>query len=146
MPPKEKIKKFTPTPLQVKKLSYQAKQLQAYKEKLETMKSGSPVHQVAKERMLFLLVEEQESVAKALIRKAKMGDVRAIVEFFDRLYGKSKETVDFNANVQFSLKELAEKRRLLQVKATEIFDQPENTEEKITDILTKPLYPPNQEI
>ena len=136
----EKNKKIKiPTPYEVKKLSYQAKQLQAYKNALETMKSGSPAHQIAKERMLYLLVNEQESVAKALIRKAKMGDVRAIVEFFDRLYGKSKETVDFNANVQLSLKELAEKRRLLQVKATEIFDHPENTEEKITDAIINPI-------
>jgi FtsZ-binding cell division protein ZapB len=123
------------TKAQAEKATYLSKQLQKYKEALQVMKQGSPQHQIAKERMLYLLVAEQESVAKALIRKAKMGDVRAISEFFDRLYGKSKETVDFNQNVQFSLKELAEKRRLLQEKAREVFNQPENTEEKITDVI-----------
>ena len=137
MPPLKNKKKKIPTPYEVKKLSYQAKQLQEYKNALETMQAGSPQHKVAKERMLYLLVAEQESIAKALIRKAKMGDVNAIKEFFDRLYGKSKETVDFNTNVQFSLKELAEKRRILQEKAKEVFDKPELTEEKITDIIIK---------
>lgn len=127
------FKKKIPTPFEIKKLSYQAKQLQNYKAALDTMKQGSDKHKIAKERMLFLLVAEQEKVAHALIRKAKMGDIQAIKEFFDRLYGKSKETVDFNGNVQFSLKDLAEKRKALQARATDVIES--NTEQKITDVI-----------
>lgn len=94
------------------------------------LKSGSPEHRIAKERLMFLLVHEQERVANALIRKAKGGDVRAIVEFFDRLYGKSKETIDLSGNVTFSLKALAEARREVEAKVIEIADNESSAELK----------------
>jgi hypothetical protein len=108
-----------PTREQVHKLQDQAKRITQYKEAIKTIKSGGPEHKFAKEAMLARLIQDQEKVLNALIRKAKAGDTNAIKEFFDRLYGKSKETVDFNQNVTFSLKELAEKRRLLQQRADE---------------------------
>jgi len=92
---------------------------------LPKMSVGSIGHKMAKERMIFLFIQEQEKVANALIRKAKSGDVRAIVEFFDRLYGKAKETIDFGGNVTFSLKQLAIEREKLQDKlAVSIDNEP----------------------
>ena len=84
-----------------------------------TLKVGSVEHRVAKERLLYLLLEKQEQVAHALIRKALEGDVNAMREVLDRLYGKSKETIDFGGNVQFSLKALAQKREEMQGKFIE---------------------------
>lgn len=80
------------------------------------LRTGSTVHKIAKERLLFLLVSEQESIAKALIRKAKAGDVKAITEVFNRLYGKADQNIDLGGNVQFSLKKLAEEREILQAR------------------------------
>lgn len=118
----------------MKVAEHTAELLSKYKGGLTVLRSGSSEHKLAKERMLHLLVEEQEKVAKALIRKAKAGDVRAITEFFDRLYGKAKETVDFNANVQFSLKALAEARREIGAKAIEIIDAEKVGNNDIIDV------------
>ena len=90
-----------------------------FREKLKTLSFGSPAHVLARERMLQKLIENQEVVLNALIRKAKMGDTIAIKEVLDRLYGKSKETIDFNQNVKFSLKGLAIEREKLQAKLLE---------------------------
>jgi hypothetical protein len=108
----------------VRKAELLAKKLERYNQNVPSLKLGSPEHRIAKERMVYLLVLEQEKVAKALIRKAKSGDVRAITEFFDRLYGKAKETIDMNANVQFSLKALAEARKEIAEKALEVVSYP----------------------
>ena len=131
MQTKSKIK--IPTREQVQKVKEQAKRITEYKEAVKTIKSGGPEHKFAKEAMLARLIAQQDKVINALFRKINAGDTNAIKEFFDRLYGKSKETVDFNTNVQFSLKELAEKRRLLQVKATEVLSS--DTEENIKDAI-----------
>jgi len=85
-------------------------------EKSLFIKSGGSEHRRAKERLLFLLVSEQEAIAKALIRKAKAGDVKAISEVLNRLYGKATETIDLGGTVQFSLKKLAEEREMLQAR------------------------------
>jgi len=131
MQTKSKIK--IPTREQVQKVKEQAKRITEYKEAVKTIKSGGPEHKFAKEAMLARLIAQQDKVINALFRKINAGDTNAIKEFFDRLYGKSKETVDFNTNVQFSLKELAEKRRLLQVKETEVLSS--DTEENIKDAI-----------
>lgn len=44
--------------------------------------------------------------------------IKATNSLLDRVFGKPKETVDFNGNVQFSLKQLAQER--LKVKATDV--------------------------
>jgi hypothetical protein len=90
---------------------------------LPTISSGSGAHKIAKERLLYQLIQEQESIAKALISKAKTGDVAAIREFFDRIYGKAKETIDFGGEVKFSLKSLAQEREKLQAKLVENIDE-----------------------
>lgn len=77
---------------------------------MQTLKKGGVEHRQANERLLYLLIQAQEPVIKALIRKAKAGDVKAITEVLDRLYGKSKETIDLGGTVIFSLKALAQKR------------------------------------
>lgn len=107
-----------PTKIQIR----QAKQLADIFKNLPQAKLGGPEHKLAKDRMLYLLIQEQEKIVHALIRKAKTGDVRAIVEFFDRLYGKAKETIDFNSNVQFSLKDLAKRREELKVTTIRTID------------------------
>jgi len=98
----------------------QATKLAKIIEHMPSAKLGGPEHKLAKEKMLYLLIQENEKVTQALIRKAKSGDVRAMVEFFDRLFGKSKETIDFNQNVTFSLKRLAQQREQLLAHAPEI--------------------------
>ena len=92
----------------------------------ELMQYGSSDHKIGKERMLYLLIQEQEKVAKALIRKAKGGDIKAITEFFNRIYGAPKESIEFSGNVAFSLKRLAEQREILQAKMIEALDSKEN--------------------
>lgn len=77
---------------------------------MATLKKGGVEHKQANERLLYLLIQSQEPIIKALIRKAKSGDVKAITEVLDRLYGKSKETIDLGGTVTFSLKALAMKR------------------------------------
>lgn len=94
----------------------QEKRSELLKNKLPGLVSGSQAHKIAKEQLLYRLLQEQENVAKALIIKAKSGDIQAIKEFFDRLYGKPKETIDFGGEVKFSLKALAEERSKLQAK------------------------------
>lgn len=102
-----------PTREQVKRISEQAKRITQYKQAIQTIKSGSPEHKFAKEKMLHDLIANQDIAFRALMRKVKIGDTMAIKEFYDRLYGKAKETVDFNTNVQFSLKGLAIEREKL---------------------------------
>lgn len=92
------------------KLTNEQKQIENNLKVLATLKKGGVEHKQANERLLYLLIQAQEPVIKALIRKAKAGDVKAITEVLDRLYGKAKETVDFNTNVKFSLKDLARLR------------------------------------
>lgn len=88
-----------------------------------TLKSASVEHRVAKERMLYILVQEQEKIAHALVMKAKTGDVPAIKEFFDRLYGKPKESIEMSGDVQFSLKALAVQRELLKAREAEVVEE-----------------------
>ena len=106
----EKPKIKIPTREQVAKIKDQAKRISQYKEAVKTIKSGGPEHKFAKEKMLADLIANQDIAFKALMRRVKIGDTQAIKEYYDRLFGKSKETVDFNANVQFSLKALAIER------------------------------------
>ena len=119
-----------PTKIQIK----QAKQLADIFKNLPQAKLGGEEHKLAKDRMLYLLIQEQEKIVHALIRKAKSGDVRAIVEFFDRLYGKSKETIDFNQNVQFSLKDLAKRREALKEETVRVID---------AELLSEPIPKPD---
>lgn len=111
MEKKSKVK--IPTHEQVKRISDQAKRVMLYKQAVNTIKAGGPEHKFAKEKMLHDLIQYQDMVIKALIRKIKIGDTKAIDIYFDRVYGKAKETVDFNTNVQFSLKNLAIEREKL---------------------------------
>jgi len=47
------------------------------------------------EALIKTLTEtELTAILKALIKKAKSGEVRAIQELFDRAYGKSKQFID----------------------------------------------------
>ena len=119
-----------PTKIQIK----QAKQLADIFKNLPQAKLGGEEHKLAKDRMLYLLIQEQEKIVHALIRKAKSGDVRAIVEFFVRLYGKSKETIDFNQNVQFSLKDLAKRREALKEETVRVID---------AELLSEPIPKPD---
>ena len=87
--------------------------IQKLKETMPTVVKGSLAHKISQERLLYLLIQEQEKIAKSLIREAKKGNVIAIREVFDRLYGKPKETIDFGGEVKFSLKSLAHEREKL---------------------------------
>lgn len=46
--------------------------------------------------------------------------LKASNSLLDRAYGKPKESIDFTGSVQFSLKDLAQKREALEVEATDI--------------------------
>ncbi len=107
---------------------------------VSTLVSGSQAHKIAKERLLAQLVAEQEAVGRALIIKAKMGDVQAIREFFDRIYGKAKETIDFGGEVKFSLKSLAEQRAKLNAQLeNSIDDEPIEIQPTIHDTSSSEL-------
>lgn len=94
------------------KVSVQAKMRESLR-MIERMPVGSAEHKKAKEVMLHIFASHVEKVSKVLLKKAMSGDIIAIKEFFDRTFGKAKETIDFNANVQLSLKDLARKRDAL---------------------------------
>lgn len=50
---------------------------------------------------------EAKAVIKSLLTQAKKGNVRAIEVLLDRAYGKAKQTVDQNLNIEnFSLKDI----------------------------------------
>lgn len=103
----------SPTREQLKKIQKQADRITQFKEAIKTIKSGGTEHKLAKEKFLYDLIQNQDIAFRALMRKVKIGDTAAINIFYDRLYGKAKETVDFNTNVQFSLKGLALEREKL---------------------------------
>lgn len=94
------------------KISVQSKMRESLR-LIERMQVGSAEHKKAKEVMLHIFASNVEKVSKVLLKKAMSGDIIAIKEFFDRTFGKAKETIDFNANVQLSLKDLARKRDAL---------------------------------
>ena len=51
-----------------------------------------------KELLAKKLVERQEPIVEALLEKCEKGDVTAIKEMLDRLFGQSKATIDSNVN------------------------------------------------
>lgn len=50
--------------------------------------------QEAKKALIAMYVENQKDIDQALIDKAKDGDVPAIREVYDRVYGSSKESME----------------------------------------------------
>lgn len=58
----------------------------------------------AREKFLAFASTQVLPVGDALVEKAKEGDVQAIKEFFDRIWGKAPQQVEHTGEVHFTLR------------------------------------------
>lgn len=56
----------------------------------------------AKELLIKMYLERAKPINEALIKKAEEGDIGALRELHDRVYGKSSQAIEFNGQLNIS--------------------------------------------